>query len=225
MCRRTDAITPSHYRRLIAALGMEDRDRGVLLKPPAAWLGRADALLDDVRIDRGRPIVAVAPGAAYGQAKRWPPPHVAALAEGAIDDLGAAVVLVGARGDRSTGHAIESASGDRLAAHGRGGRFSNLIGRTDLPGLVGLAARCRVMISNDSGAMHVAAGVGTPTIALFGPTDAGATAPIGPHTILTRDVFCRPCHLRECPIDHRCMTRILPADVLTHVQRALAEAR
>ena len=95
----------------------------------------------EAKLDPGRPIVGIAPGAAYGRAKRWPPRHVATLAGRAIDELGAAVVLIGAAGDRDTGHAIESASGDRLAAHGGGGRFANLIGRTDLSRLVGVSAR------------------------------------------------------------------------------------
>ena len=95
-----------------------------------------------------------------------------------------------------------------------GSRLVNLIGRTDLAELVGVAGRMAAFVSNDSGAMHVAAALGVPTVAIFGPTDERATAPLGPHAIVTSDVVCRPCHLRECPIDHRCMRRITPARVL-----------
>jgi heptosyltransferase-2 len=73
---------------------------------------------------------------------------------------------------------------------------------------MGVIAACRAFLSNDSGAMHLAAALGVPVVAVFGPTDERATAPVGDHAILTADVFCRPCMLRECPIDHRCMKRI-----------------
>jgi heptosyltransferase-2 len=84
----------------------------------------------------------------------------------------------------------------------------NLIGRTSLRELVGVVARCAAFVSNDSGAMHIAAALGVPLTALFGPTDERVTAPAGGADVIVREVFCRPCMLRECPIDHRCMKRI-----------------
>jgi heptosyltransferase-2 len=101
------------------------------------------------------------------------------------------------------------------------GRFANAIGHTDLPVLVGLVGRCRALLSNDSGAMHIAAALGVPVTALFGPTDERATSPLGPHEVLTAPVFCRPCHLRECPIDHRCMLRIETDRVFATLHRRL----
>jgi heptosyltransferase-2 len=77
-------------------------------------------------------------------------------------------------------------------------------------------------VSNDSGAMHIAAAVGVPLTALFGPTDERATAPAGHADVILRDVFCRPCMLRECPIDHRCMKRIEVDAVLQSVLGHLA---
>src|SRR4029077_2240864 len=114
---------------------------------------------------------------------------------------GVTALLVGAGDDRATGRAIESA----LPA---GAPLVNLIGRTTLRQLVGVVARCRGFVSNDSGAMHVAAALGVPLTAIFGPTDERATRPAGNADVILRDVFCRPCMLRECPIDHRCMTRV-----------------
>ena len=96
------------------------------------------------------------------------------------------------------------------------------MGRTDLGSLVGLAAMCRVFVSNDSGAMHVASAAGSPVVALFGPTDERATRPLGVADVLTADVFCRPCHLRDCPIDHRCMKRIEAGAVFAAVSRHLS---
>ena len=112
--------------------------------------------------------------------------------------------MVGAAGDREAGREIESL----LPA---GVRAVNLIGRTDLRVFAGVLARCRSFVSNDSGAMHLAAALGVPVTAIFGPTDERATAPLGNHDVLLHPVFCRPCMLRDCPIDHRCMKRI-PVD-------------
>ncbi len=99
-------------------------------------------------------LVGIAPGAAYGHAKRWPPRRVAELT-GRLGDRGATCVLVGAGGDRDAGREIESA----LPA---AARVVNLIGRTDLRLLTGVLERCQTFVSNDSGAMHLAAAVGVP---------------------------------------------------------------
>jgi heptosyltransferase-2 len=95
------------------------------------------------------------------------------------------------------------------------------VGRTDVGEAMGLTALCRAFVSNDSGAMHLSAAVGVHVTAIFGPTDERATSPLGPHTIVKHDVWCRPCHLRDCPIDHRCMTRIPVASVFASVKTAL----
>ena len=90
--------------------------------------------------------------------------------------------------------------------------------------LAGIAARSRVFVSNDSGAMHLAAAIGRPVVAIFGPTDERATGPIGAHEIVTARAFCRPCLLRDCPIDHRCMNRISADTVFAAVSKQLALA-
>jgi heptosyltransferase-2 len=105
----------------------------------------------------------------------------------------------------------------------------DLAGQTSLKELASVFRLASVCVSNDSGAMHVAAAVGTPVIALFGSTREYETAPLartGSHVeVLTHDVWCRPCMLRECPIDHRCMTGITPERVLTAVDRAMRGMR
>jgi heptosyltransferase-2 len=97
----------------------------------------------------------------------------------------------------------------------------NLIGRTDLRLLMGVLEACRAFVSNDSGAMHLAAALGVPVTAIFGPTDERATAPVGDHDVIVHQVFCRPCMLRECPIDHRCMKRISVDEVYSAVTRRI----
>jgi heptosyltransferase-2 len=206
-----------YYLALMRALELAvpaDLDPHPRIVPRSATLAQADVLLAAAGLAPGPPIVGFAPGAAYGRAKQWPPDRVAqVMAE--ISRQGAVAVIVGAAADRETGRAIESSLPP-------GARVVNLIGRTSLRQLVGIVARCAAFVSNDSGAMHIAAALGVPLTALFGPTDERETAPAGDADVIVRDVFCRPCMLRECPIDHRCMKRIDVETVLSSVTRHLA---
>ena len=180
----------------------------------AATRARAATFLADHGVDMSKPVVGLAPGAAYGHAKRWPPDRVAQLVT-RLDAAGVRCVLVGAAGDRDAGREIEST----LPA---GISVVNVIGRTDLRLLAGLLASCHAFVANDSGAMHLAAATGVPVTAIFGPTDERVTAPLGDHDVILQQVFCRPCMLRDCPIDHRCMRRISVDSVYQSVTRRLA---
>jgi heptosyltransferase-2 len=84
-----------------------------------------------------------------------------------------------------------------------------LAGSTALGEFIEMAAACEVFLTNDSGPMHIASALGVPTVVVFGATDEKATGPTGEHSRIVREpVDCSPCLLRECPIDHRCMTRV-----------------
>jgi heptosyltransferase-2 len=210
-----------YYRAIASALGFdlgEDRPRVVA---PEAAVARAAELLERHGIGPGRLLVGLAPGAAYGRAKQWPPRRYAALASELHERAGAVSVLVGSGGDRAAGEEIIRRCGHAPAV-------VNLIGQTDLPALVAVMSRCRAFVSNDSGAMHLAAAAGLPVTAPFGPTRELETAPlpaadpsVPPHAILTAAAWCRPCMLRECPIDHRCMTRITVAAMAGAVSRQI----
>ena len=201
-----------YYLALTEALGMASATRFAPIPVSGDAQARAQQLLHE-RGWAGRTLVGVAPGAAYGHAKRWPAESVADV----IVRLGArgiVPVLLGAAGDRDAARAIESA-----LAGCSGIDWINLVGKTDLPILMGVLASCEAVLSNDSGAMHLASAVGRPVVALFGPTNEQATSPLGPHIIVHNDAWCRPCMLRECPIDHRCMRGIAPETVFDHVMR------
>jgi heptosyltransferase II len=202
----------AYYRHLVAALGFDAAESLPAIGITDATSARVETLLRAAGVDRRAPIVGVAPGAAYGHAKRWPPDRVAELIR-RLDARGAVTILVGAAADRGAGREIESTlSGINVV---------NLIGRTDLRLFAGLLAVCRAFVSNDSGAMHLAAAAGVPVTAVFGPTDERVTAPLGDHDVLIHQVFCRPCMLRECPIDHRCMRGISVDAVFSAVDRRL----
>lgn len=149
------------------------------------------------------PVVGVSPGAAYGTAKQWPPERFAEAAVAVARPHAASVLLFGSAGERELCEIV--AQGIRQA----GIDAVNLAGQTTLAEFIELAAACRVFLTNDSGAMHIASALGVATVAVFGATDDTATGPTGPLARVVREpVECSPCLLRECPIDHRCMTRV-----------------
>ena len=199
-----------YYLSLVRGLGVEAPTVVPSLSARTQTLEQVDRLLRERGAAPGARLVGFAPGAAYGHAKRWPPDRVSRVIAG-LAAQNVTAVLVGAAADRDTARAIESSLPPGVAV-------VNLVGGTTLRQLVGVIARCAAFVSNDSGAMHVAAALGVPLTAIFGPTDERVTSPGGrPELIdlIVRDVFCRPCLLRECPIDHRCMKRI-DADTVLH---------
>ena len=206
--RRTPPLHQvAYYQELVRGLDIDPVAAEPRLAAPPHMVARAWSLLEAAGCDRTRPIVGIAPGAAYGHAKRWLPDRYGRVADRLSRELGAWVVLLGSAHDRDAGHAIESSLA-ALAGPGPAQGVVNLIGRTDLSQLIGLVALCRTFVSGDSGAMHLAAAMGVRVTAIFGPTDERLTAPIGSHAVLTHAVRCRPCFFHDCPIDHRCMTRI-----------------
>jgi heptosyltransferase-2 len=195
-----------YYRHLVAALGVANGPRAPRLDVPAAVVQGAGRLLAAAGWTPGTGLLGVAPGAAYGGAKRWPPDRFAAVAAQLAKTHGLVPVLVGSEADRAVTCAIEAELG-KISGPDSRPRPINLAGGTDIPQLAGVMALCAAFVSNDSGAMHLAAAVGAPVVALFGPTDERVTAPLAPRVrVLTAAAWCRPCLLRECPLDHRCMT-------------------
>src|SRR5262249_25677544 len=200
------------------------RRAGLLESFPVADCIRLDGAVDAraageshlARLGVVRPAVGISPGAAYGNAKRWLPDRFAGVAE----QIGAETVLLfGSAGER----ALCDTVADSLIHAGV--PVHNLAGETSLREFIDLAAACRLFLTNDSGAMHVASALGVPTVAIFGATDDTTTGPTGPLARVVREhVECSPCLLRECPIDHRCMTRVSSDRVAGIAARLLKES-
>jgi len=212
-----------YYRALVRGLGIPCGDEAPRLRVTAATSQRGLDVLQKAQADVTRRVAVLAPGAAYGQAKQWPPVRVAQLAARLVRERDMTCVMVGAGHDRDAARAIDEWLS--INAADVRSRVVDLTGRTSLTELMGVLARADVVVSNDSGAMHVAAALGRPVVAMFGPTDERATRPVGAHEVLTASAFCRPCHLRDCPIDHRCMKRISADVVFAAVSRQLAFRR
>ncbi len=162
-------------------------------------------------LDRRRPAVALCPGAEYGPAKRWPVRHFAELAR-RLAARDRAVWLIGSRKDKADGEAIAALSD---------GAAANLCGRTDLASALDLMAMSELVVSNDSGLMHLAAALGKPLIALYGSSSPGHTPPLAKNARIVRleGLSCSPCYRRECPLGHfRCMNELTPAQVLGEIE-------
>lgn len=149
--------------------------------------------------------IAVGAGASYGSAKCWPPDRFAGALNEFVSQVDADVVLFGTSQELAVSAAITKDLRRPPV---------DLTGKTSISELPALLSQCHVFLGNDSGAMHVAAAVGLPVVAVFGPTDPLGTAPVAPRvSIVQQKPYCSPCFLRRCPTDHRCMVAITPAMV------------
>ena len=152
----------------------------------------------------------LAPGAAFSWTKRWPPAMFGRLASELFGRGFSPAIAIGP-GEEEIGRRVSDSSAVPVPVIGAD---------LDPVELAAVLARSRAVVANDSGPMHLAAAVGTPVVALFGPTDPGRTGPRGSASVvLDRYVFCSPCYLKECPYRHECMTGISVAEVLAAVER------
>jgi heptosyltransferase-2 len=174
---------------------------------------RARQLLEAAGIDPTQRLVVLNPGATNSRAKRWLPERFAATASQLSEHDDFATIIVGTLSDRDVASAV--------AQHMRT-KVADLTGRTTLAELKAVLACATLIISNDTGTAHVAAALGVPTVTIFGPTEHFATRPLAELAVVVRhNVECSPCMLRDCPIDHRCMTRVEVADVAHEARQLL----
>jgi lipopolysaccharide heptosyltransferase II len=190
------------------------------IRPEAAVAATALLHTDGDRLASG-PLIALHPGARNGLSKRWPEASWVALARALHGEVGARVILVGAAGDRAVAHAIAHASGNVL---------QDLTGHTSLGELAAILAQCALLISGDSGPLHIACALGTPVVGLYGPTDPLISGPVGPHALVVRQpMWCAPCYDARATADCRfsnpvCMKTLSTAAVLAAAKRQLTSA-
>jgi heptosyltransferase-2 len=161
----------------------------------------------------GRPLVALCPGSINSRAKRWPGGSYAALADRLIEETGASVALIGSRDEMDVVMEVS-----RRMRH----QPVMLAGRTDLAQLVAVLSVSDLLVTNDTGPAHIAAATNCPVLVIFGPTDPRTTRPFSSVAeIIRRPPDCAPCMLRDCPIDHRCMTAITADEVFARSSRLM----
>ncbi|MCE5334261.1 MAG: lipopolysaccharide heptosyltransferase II [Desulfobacteraceae bacterium] len=199
----------AYYLNLLQNLGIAPSGSGLRLQttePERAWA--ADTLGPGSW-------AAINPGAAYGAAKRWYPERFARVADRLASEFGFSILLVGGPGEVPIGMEIERETGACP---------ENMIGGTSVRRMMALLERMDLVVTNDSGPMHVAAAFDRPVAALFGPTDHTTTSPLcSRHRIVRKDIECAPCLKRECPTDHRCMAEISVEDVIEAVRDVLGD--
>jgi heptosyltransferase II len=182
--------------------------------PPQTWPYPKLTVNDDdvtdalnrMGLNRDKPVLALCPGAEYGPAKRWPEKHNAAVAK-VMRDKGWQVWIFGSEKDQPVGEAIQHMVGEGCV---------DLTGKTSLADAIDLMSLSKIVISNDSGLMHVAAALGCKVIAIYGSSDPGFTPPLHDQAeILTLNLDCSPCFKRECPLGHlNCLNDLSPERVL-----------
>jgi heptosyltransferase-2 len=210
---RRSAHQMDSYLGLLRALRWDAWERPTHLTLPAGSDAEAEGLLAASGVRPGALLVGISPGAAYGTAKRWPVERFAEAADLLADRLGATALLFGSPMEAPLTRVIR----DRLR-----GKAIDLGGRTTLAAFTSLLGRCRLLLTNDSGAMHLAAALSVPCVALFGPTDPCRTGPLGSdHRVLHNPPACSPCRYRDCPIDHRCMRGLGVGEVVAAAEAIL----
>jgi heptosyltransferase-2 len=206
---RTKGVLRSHrvhyFQKLTEPLGKVESSpfpRIFLREEDQRW---AEQKLRDLGIQDGSPLIGMNPGATYGLAKCWYPERFGELGKRLFEKWKATILLFGKEEERPIAKEI--------LQHLKEGGI-DLIGKTNLLQLAALLERCQLIVTNDTGTMHVATAVGTPVVALFGSTDPSTTGPWGDgHIVIRKDVPCSPCLKRICPTDHRCMELITVDEV------------
>lgn len=210
-----------YYLNLVAELerllhgtaSVEAREPDTRLPAPEARTREALGMLRESGVPAGRPLVAMCPGSTNSRAKRWPAERFAAVADMLAERAGASVVLVGA--------ADESDVSEEVAGRMRARAFV-LTGRTSLSQTAAVLRASDLLVTNDTGPAHVAAAVGCPVVVVFGPTNPSTTRPFSESAqVVCRPPACAPCMLRDCPIDHRCMTAVTAEEVFERAAHAL----
>jgi len=213
--RRLPRPTAARYRGLVRALGCPDRGLELELVVDPRGRERMRRRLAGLGVAADEDVLLVAPGAAFGPSKRWPPGHFAAACDLLARRRGLRPVLVPAPGEAGIARAV--------AERTREGAVALLDPPLGLGELVALVERAHLVLSNDTGPRHVAAALGVPAVVLVGPTDPRhAETPGAASRVLRRELPCSPCQLRVCPIDHRCMTGLAPALAVEAAEELLA---
>jgi len=188
---------------------------GKLLFLSQKEIQQAKETLDKNHITPDDLLIGINPGAAYGSSKRWYPERFSQVAAALVQKYHAKIILFGGPGERDIAEEIVRGSGPSLF---------NMAGQTTIRGLMALLSQCRLLITSDSGPMHIAAALGVPVAAIFGSTDPALTTPIGTgHVVVRKDVPCSPCFRRECPTNLECMDLIQVEDVLGSVEKILGQ--
>lgn len=194
------------YLELVAMVGAEPDACGPRLGIPEGLRARAVEALGRLGVRDGDRLVGLNPGASFGPSKIWPVEYVAELGDRFQSETGRRALLLGGPGEEGLLREVQS----RMKTT----PINTADALLPLDVLKVALERCDVVVTTDAGPRHIAVAVGTPTVCLMGPTDPRYThSHLGPSVVLRRDVPCGPCHLKVCPLDHRCLRQISSTEV------------
>lgn len=204
-----------YYLEMVKALGCASVNKEMHLETKIRR-NDAQSVLQKYMPAPPKEIICLAPGATYGPAKRWFPERFAKVADKIAAASPCQIILLGGKSDWDVA--------EEVRRHARTDLL-NLAGKSNLEEAIYLISQCRLMISNDSGLMHIAGALNVPTIAIFGSTNPTTTSPAGSQSIIVhQDVSCSPCLKKTCPTDFRCMELISVEDVWQTAQNILKKA-
>jgi heptosyltransferase-2 len=201
------------YKMLLEPLGISLSNTLPKLYVDSQESQSAKELLKQMGIDPlVNTIIGINPGAAYGSAKCWLPDRFKALNKRLLEDKNVYLLYFGDQAGTSLVDDICKGTDERVI---------NLAGKTTIRSLMALIQQCALLLTNDSGPMHMASALGTKLLALFGSTSDVKTGPFGNNKIIHKHVECSPCYKRVCPIDFRCMTKISVEEVYREIHKLL----
>lgn len=219
-CRSLDAARyPLMVQRFVALALQKEEELRVFERPTLQTeTAQAVATAGSLGLKNTERVLALCPGAEFGDAKQWPLQHYARLCDLAVAE-GWQIWILGSANDHESGNEVMSGIPELARSH-----CFNLTGRTSLNQAIDLLSLASATVTNDSGLMHIAAAVGSPLVALYGSTSPDFTPPLADRVkSLTTDIACRPCFKRRCPLGHkRCLTEITPERVYSSLQNLLS---
>jgi heptosyltransferase-2 len=202
-----------------AVLGVKNGDPVPDLEYPSLTVVKSNRqmLREKFNLSSDRPILGICPGAEFGDAKKWPEQHYARLADEAVE-RGMQVWIFGGPKDQQTAQQIRA-----LTRLGNLGHCVDLTGKTSLLDVIDLISCCRLVVSNDSGLMHVAAAVGCAVAVIYGSTSKEFTPPLTDKLeTVSLDLPCSPCFKRTCPLGHKdCLNKLMPDELVRVVETVL----
>ncbi len=213
--RRLAISMIERYLRITRALGCDDCGEALELAVPDQAREELDNRLWAAGVERSEGLLVVTPGASFGSSKLWPSQYFAQACDELVRRRGLRAVLAPGPGEERIARDIAAAMQTRP--------LELCDPPVSLGELVALIERARLVLTNDTGPRHIAVARERPVVVLMGPTDTRHTGHLlERQRVLREDVECSPCHKKTCPIDHRCMTRLLPARVVNAAEELLA---
>jgi heptosyltransferase-2 len=203
-----------YYQNIISGLGLKVSPPKLHLSVTKQQKDLAREFLFSLNIDPQKKLIILNPGAYYGSAKRWPVSKYGDLAETLQRRFNLNLLIIGSQSEAGIADSISACLKKKPI---------NIAGKTPLRMLAGVISLSDVIISNDSGPMHLANALGIPVVALFGPTIPAVTRPFHqPYKVIKKEVPCWPCSYRECPYEHQCMLKITPQEVASECEKFIS---